>query len=160
MLLTLTFLLIAAWLVFWPWIRQFMETNLIPTVRDLFNDEVAGWLADFTCWLDNGATAIRRFSKDAWSFLKHRVLRIRSRYTRISATSAEQESETWVHTDSGKVMRRVTTDTLRWEDLPENIRSEMIRQNKRECEMDVRDAILERAQKQAAEEGIVVGVAG
>ena len=160
MILTLTLLLIGAWLVFWPWIRQFLESKLIPTVRDLFNEKVAGWLADFTCWLDDRATGVRRFSKEAWAFLKHRVLRIRSRYTRITSSSAEQETETWLHADSGKVIRRVTTETLNWEDLPEKIRSEMIRQNKKKSEMDIREAILERAHRKAAEEGIAVGVAG
>lgn len=152
-------IIISCWLFLWPYIRNYIAERLIPWVRGKFNDEIANNIAVLIDFIDKIVTVARRNLKAGFEFFKTRILRMQSKYTKTSPTTAIKETETYLHTSDGKILKRTETEEVAWEDLPSEIRSEMIRMAAKEGTIDEKAAILTKAKERAAEEGIELEMA-
>ena len=61
---------------FWPRIRNFMSTSLLKLVREKLGETFANYCIDVVAWLDKKIRGIRRGFKEAWLFVKKRILRM------------------------------------------------------------------------------------
>lgn len=152
----LTFLLVSAlagaFLYFWNNIREYLTIGFRPWIAEKFGVRVGDSFAELICWLDNKTTAIIRNLKGIIRFFKERVLGMKSNYKKISPHTVVHERESYIHLDDGKVLRRKETTEMAYEDLPDSIRSEMIRQCETEASMDEKQFTIDNIKRRAGEE--------
>lgn len=154
MLLTLAIViaLSGAFLYFWNNIREYLANHFRPWIAEKFGTKVGDALAELICWIDNRTTMIVRNLKSVVRFFKERVLGLKSNYKKISPHTVSHEREIYIHLDDGKVLKRKETTEMAYEDLPDSIRSEMIRQSKTDVTMDEKQFTLDAVKKRAEEE--------
>jgi hypothetical protein len=143
----------------WPYIVDYLSVSVIPWIREHWGETYAYLLAEFVTWLDRGCSVARAKLRDAWQFFQSRVLRMKATYTKVSATSAKMKTETILATPGGKVVRKIEEQEVTWEDLPPEIRNEMIRQNSEEGVIDFRDAFAKRVKERASKEAVELEMA-
>jgi hypothetical protein len=143
-------------LALWNQIREIFSESIIPWTKNHVSPEVANALSDVIVFVDQGASAIRRKAKDAWKEFNETILGSSVKIEKIDAKTAKQTTTTWVKTENGKVMKGVKEEVISYEDIPESIRSEMIRQNSKVGEMDIKEVVKEKFMKKAQEEGMVM----
>ena len=79
--------------------------------------------------------------------------------TKTSATTVSGKITTLVRDENGKLMQSVITEELNWDDLPPEIREELIRQNSNTAQMDLKESVEKQFHKKAREQGVVLEMA-
>ncbi len=138
----------------WSWVRDYFSEKIIPWVRDKYGVFWADQLGDLVLFLDNVTGYIRQKVRGAYRFIKERILGIKKTYFKQSAHSAVSITETILKTNDGKFLKRTEEEHLSWDELPEQIRSEMIRQQQKVALVDVRAAFLSEVEIKAEKCGL------
>jgi len=149
-------LLAAATVALWPWIVSFFAATVIPSLRNKASARVADSVAELITWLDTGASPVRSTVRQCIRAFQETVLGIKTEYTKTSAETATRKTETLIRMEDGKIAKTTVTDEVSYADLPEEIRLEMMRQNKAKAEMDVKAAVLQKAAETGAQQGMVL----
>jgi hypothetical protein len=116
-------------------------------------------MAYLVCWLDKQITPAAAMLRKGFALFQERILRMKRTYTKTSATTARSSTETIYKTDDGRFIRRTEEEEVAYEDLPAEIRGEMVRQNASAGTLDVRAAVIEKAEERARQDGIVLETA-
>jgi hypothetical protein len=143
-------------LVVWPWILDFFSTKIIPWVREAISGTIADLLADIVIFADKSIVPIRRTAKQLWGYLKQNILGIRMEVTKTSATTAVGKTTMFIRDADGKLKQTIVTEELAWDDLPDEMRSEINRQNTGCAEMDLKKPLEDKFQEQARTQGIAL----
>jgi hypothetical protein len=152
--IAIIFLLAAA---AWPYIADFFSKHVIPWFRQNVSDSVADTVSGLFSWLDNKMTLVRAKLRGAWNLFKRVFLGGSISVQKISATEAIQKSSTYMCKEDGSVVRRVEEKKVPWEQLPQSIREEMIRNSTDHASLDLKgmkEAVRQRALEKAEEEGM------
>ena len=153
-LLAGTGLSVAAALYFWNQIVDYLSKRIVPWVREKLGLRAAEIFTDLIVWLDKGACRSRQAVKAAWEFFKEKVLSMKTTYRKVTADTVQATTESVIMMPDGTCVRRREETTVEWSDLPEDVRREMMRQNAKQAEMDVRRAVEEQAKRRAQEQGM------
>jgi len=140
---------------YWPEIVKYFSESVIPWARINLSEDVATAIADVIVYADDKVCSVRRFTKSMLETFKNTVLGSKTRIEKIDATTAKQINTDLIQTKDGRVMQRVHEDIIRYEDIPEEIRSEMLKQNKKAAELDLRKAVIKKVEARAEKDGLV-----
>jgi hypothetical protein len=152
---TLIIIIVIATTVYWPEIVKYFSESVIPWARVNLSEGVASTIADVIVFADDKVCSVRRFTKSMLETFKNTVLGSKTRIEKIDATTAKQINTDLIKTHDNRFMQRVHEDIIRYEDIPEEIRSEMLKQNKKAAELDLRKAVIEKVEARAEKEGLV-----
>jgi len=113
---------------FWPEILNFVRTSIIPFIRKI-SPGLAQFVEDAFVMIDNVVSPLTRMVKKAWNKIRGVLLK--------SVVSINQKtSSKWVKTATSwlidkledKTVKKVTTtETISWENLPPDVREEILR---------------------------------
>ena len=137
--------------VFWGKLRNWLNDKLRPWLTRRFGETVGEKFGDFLFWLDDKIVLTRLAFRTMWRFFKERVLRMKRTYTANPNNTVTNEGETIVINEHGNVVKITETVIENWEDLPGNIRREMIRQNTNTAQIDEMAEIFEPQVRKYAE---------
>ena len=114
---------------FWPRIRNFISTSLSKFLRERLGETFADYFTDVVAWLDKKIRGIRRGFKEAWLFVKKRILRMDTEVMVDGNMDCVSKDTTLIDMGNGKVGRIVETHNVVFDELPEEIQREIIKQN-------------------------------
>lgn len=114
---------------FWPRIRNFFSTSLSKFIREKLGETFANYCIDVVAWLDKNIRGIRRGFKEAWLFVKKRILRMDTEVMVDGNMDCVSKDTTLIDMGNGKVSKIVTTHNVVFDELPEEIQQEIIKQN-------------------------------
>jgi len=117
--------LVIGWV--WGYIREFFSTFLIPLIRKYVSDTLANGVGTLISWIDAPASAIRKVAKETFASFKSHVLGIKASYRRETAHSAKETITTYIRTDTNSVKETTRERTIPMDDLPPDVRAEMIK---------------------------------
>lgn len=131
-------------LTFWNQILSWASDALFPWL-DKYMPSVAGEVRLAFDALDKLITPIRREVKRAWQSLRNYLLKQVIEFSRKKSVANSYE---WVKKttmwlikvlDSGErtTVKVETTSTVPWEEVPDDVRAEFLRQNKQKTSVDV-----------------------
>lgn len=140
---------------FWPQIVDFFSSKIIPWVRNHVSDKYADVIGRIVSFADGKIVLIRRTLKEAWQKFKSFILGMRSTYKRRGANKVEVKTEMFTPSSNGNVNNTIITEQVEWDELPESVRSEMLRQNKQEASLDVREAVVEKVKQEARQRDLL-----
>lgn len=139
----------AVLLVYWAEIMDIFQKNIIPWCRGKISSSVVDSIADFISFCDNGVCWTKRQIKEAWQTFKENILGVKDEYEKISPTEATRKRTVYAKADNGDVYRQVTEDKIPYEDLPADVRKEMMRQNTPKASLDIKELVRQKAIKTA-----------
>ena len=145
-------LIIALIFFFWPRLCAFLSKTFLPWAKETFGEEIGDMLETLTIWLNRGIRGVRRGIKQAWKFLKERVLRMKSVYSTSNGVDVTVETTARVKLNDGRYVDIVETSDLPMDDIPLKMQEEIIRQQKtpsgvRQTECNELDVLTEQAKK-------------
>lgn len=117
-------LLGAALIAFWPQIIHWVRGSVLPWIQRNFPQ----WTKLFETALvavDNAVVAVRNAAKAAWAQIKPRILSMTQEFKKLSPTTFEGETITYLKKEEEKAERITTTETLSYDDLPSDIREKL-----------------------------------
>ena len=137
----------------WNWFRDTILQRIVrPVLEKTFGEEKCRWFVDLIVWLDNKITLTRRVLKIAWDQFKTRILNCTSRYTKIGTGEVCKKTTEVVMLDAnGSTLVRREKEEVSYYDLPNEVRSEMVRLNAKSATFDNKAAIEERFKKRCQE---------
>jgi hypothetical protein len=94
-----------------------------------------------------------------WRRFNETLLDVTTKYEKIDSSTARQTTTTKLKSDDGKVMVGVTEEVIGWEDIPKEIRSDMIKQNKKTAVYNSKDVVKKQLEKKLSEEGMAMTLA-
>lgn len=133
----------------WPYIREMFVEHIIPFVKVQLGETVGERVADLICWIDSPASVLRGKLKGAYRLFQQRVLGINTTYTKVASNRLNAKTETYLIDRNGRPVKQVIEKEVAWEDLPPQIRQQMIERGTKTAEMDVKD-IVEHQVREAA----------
>lgn len=145
MIVTVAVLLSTAMLLvsFWNRIRDFLNGPCRDFLGRIFGAKTMGWYVKFVDFLDSKITVSRRGAKEAWKKFRETVLRVKSKYIKNADGSYTKATETIVRMDAKTAKRQIIEEEVPYEDLPDEVRSEMIRQRTDVAELNDRDDVIQ-----------------
>ena len=146
---------IATVTAFWPAIVDFFSTKIVPFVRTKISPDIAELLLDFICWLDKPVSRLRKECKVAYKKFKETVLGYRSQYTKNGSSSVTKATMVILKKEDGSKVAMQKEEEVDWADLPDSVRSEMTRQQKKAAMFDEREAIDTKTREKAREMGML-----
>ena len=114
---------------FWPRIRNFISTSLSKYLREKLGETFADYFTDVVAWLDKKIRGIRRGFKEAWLFVKKRILRMDTEVKVDENLNCVSKETTLIDLGNGKVGQVISTQNVDFDYLPEEIQREIIKQN-------------------------------
>lgn len=136
---------------FWPYIVHFFSMHLIPWVREVVSDSAADAIADVISFVDNKVTGVRSLTKSAYKAFRETLLGCKTVYEKTGPNIVQTETTALVRNAAGELAAETVKTILKWDDLPNNIREEMIRQNQTKGEINVKSEVENRV-RQVAED--------
>ncbi len=131
-------LIAAVALVFWHKILEWAQESLLPWLEEHLPFLAEGARTAFV-QLDRVAVAVRRAAKSAWldlrGYLLKQVVKVRKR-TGVTALVIIEE---WlrVEPESETVVHRTTEREVEWEELPDDVREQFLKQQTTVAEKNV-----------------------
>ncbi len=149
-------IIVATIVACWNWFRDTILQKIVrPILEKTFGTEKSQWFVDLIVWLDNKITLTRRVLKIAWDQFKTRVLNCTSRYTKMGTGEiCKKTTETVMLDANGGTLIRREKEEVSYDDLPKEVRSEMVRLNAKSVSFDNKAAIEERFKNRCHEENI------
>ena len=114
---------------FWPLIRNFFSTSLSKFIREKLGETFANYCIDVVAWLDKKIRGIRRGFKEAWLFVKKRILRMDTEVKVDENLNCVSKETALIDMGNGKVGKIVETHNVDFDKLPAEIQQEIIKQN-------------------------------
>ncbi|MCC7420850.1 MAG: hypothetical protein IT428_11240 [Planctomycetaceae bacterium] len=146
--------------IFWPYLVDWCSKSAIPFIRRCLGNSVGDAFAKLLVWVDKPACASRRAIVGAWKMVTGSVLKMKSTYSKTSATSyLEKRQVHLLDRESGKQRVRTEEYEVPWEQVPERVRDEMVRQGKDTAEVDVKESLLNSIKDRANEQSLVLETA-
>jgi hypothetical protein len=139
----------------WPWIIKYFSESIIPWIKKNLSEEIGSTIADILVYADMGVSSARRISKSMLKRFHTTLLGSTTRIEMKDANSATRVNTFTVQTETGAVRQFARTDKIKYEDIPANLRSEMLRQDKKTAEMDIKQAVLKKVEEKANEDGLL-----
>ena len=127
-------------LIYWDRIRGWAESALFPWVRQHL-PALEETVREAFATLDGVAVAVRRVVKAAWEKLRGYLLKQVVEFERTSDNVFLCRVTSWLRRALSKpepvVEKRVVEQTVDWDDLPSDVRDQLLRQDKASVEIDV-----------------------
>lgn len=146
----------AAAAAFWPWIVEFFTEELVPWLKESVSPQFGTMVEDLLVWADKGMVPVRSSVKKCYQAFRENVLGANVTFEKETATTGTKTTEAFIRNSDGKVMKRVFTEEVEYDDLPEAIREEMHRQHKKKANLDIKAVIDKKVRDRAVEEGMVL----
>jgi hypothetical protein len=145
-------------IVIWPYIADLFARVVIPFIRKTLGNTIAEPVATLLTWVDRPASVARAKVMSGWRFFRANVLGIKTTYRKTSATTALEKTETWLLHPSkpGLVNHQAEEREIAYEDLPQEIRNQMNRQNITSGVLDIKAVFEKQVQEQAQKEDLVL----
>jgi hypothetical protein len=143
-------------LSFWPYIVSFLSEQVIPWIRERVSEQVGDIIADLLTYADRGATGVRRSVKELWRRFRGVLVSSNMKVERIDASTAKAQTTTLIRDEAGQVWKTTTDERVSWSEIPDEIRTEFIRQNTRVGSLDVAAAVAAKVCERAESEGMVL----
>lgn len=138
----------------WPYIREMFVEHIIPFVKVQIGDVVGERIADLICWIDTPASIVRGKLKGVYRMFQQRVLGINTTYTKLAANKLNAKTETYLIDRNGHPVKQIIETEVAWDDLPPQIRQQMIERGAKTAELDVKDLVEHRARKTAEKQSL------
>lgn len=140
---------------FWNMVLDFINESVRPWVKEKLGSDCESLLVTLTKWLDDGVCLVKRSLKSAWEFFKTHILRMR-RSIKVDAQgkTATSVQETIYRDQDNQFIKRVEERKMAYDDLPPELRHEMIRQGRQQLEIDEREIVEHKAEERAEEQGL------
>jgi hypothetical protein len=144
-------------LVFWHHIVHVFANHIIPFFRKNLGDSVADAVASVIGWIDGKVVLVRNVVAAVWRMFKEKVLGIKVVYKKTSATTATRETVSDLQSGPGQAKRvRVTEESIPLDELPADVRRQLISQPTQAVEKDMKDQVTKLVRQRAVDEGIPV----
>ncbi|MDR0609086.1 MAG: hypothetical protein LBG58_03165 [Planctomycetaceae bacterium] len=140
-----------AFIYFWNNIREFLNGTFRNFIQERFGVEWGKRIGTFLSWLDDKVVAARQSAKQFAVWFKSRIM-IKTTYTKNNSNQAISKREIVAKLDNGKFIQRIEEQVISYDDLPNEIRREMIRQQTTEAQMNDKELIEKKIEKRAKEE--------
>jgi hypothetical protein len=146
---------LAGTVVLWHHIVNVFASYIIPFLRRHIGDTVADGVASMVAWVDRKVVLARNAVATLWRVFKERILGIKAVYRKTSATKASVETISTIRTGQREVKReRVTEEEVPLDELPDEVREQIIRNPLAPVEVDLKADVERRVISRASEEGI------
>jgi hypothetical protein len=102
--------------------------------------------ASFLVFVDNCAVTARKSIMAGFKFFRHRILGAKRKFVK-KANSNDVEATREIFTDlgGGKILKRTEEEIISYEDMPDCVRREMLRQQTNEAELNEKELTLAKA---------------
>lgn len=137
-------------ILFWPWIVEFFTDRVIPWARQFCGTRIGDIMAEMLAWLNGKVNPLRARIRQLIATFKENFLGIKTTFTKVSSIETKAETVTLIQREDGQIVEKVLTRTVPWEYLPDEVCSEMIRQQKKAALIDDHAVILKEAEKREA----------
>ena len=109
-------------------------------------ESVGDGLAHLLIWLDNGAVTAKNLLKAGYKFFRFRVLGMKRKFIKKeNSNDVTATREIFTDIGNGKILKKTEEEVIFYEDLPDEVRREMIRQQTNEAELDEKEFVLAKA---------------
>ena len=141
--------------VVWLWrrIAYFCQKTVIPWVKSVWGQTAGDILANVVYYVDRSVTFGERAVRTARRWLRAKLAKLTTSYTKVGPSTVETRSETILRNDDGSGNCRVEERTLDWSELPAEIRAKIL-ETQAPVVVDDRDVLLDKFDKAAQENGI------
>jgi hypothetical protein len=136
-------------IAFWPQIVDFFSRVVIPWVEQNIAPDLASAIRKIIAFADGKIVPLRKVLKDSWRKFCSSVMGVKTTYTRVGANRIECETKMLTRNLNGKYSLSEVKQVAEWDTLPESVRSEMIRLNKKKASFDVHEAVCEKVTEEA-----------
>jgi len=136
-------------IAFWAQIVDLFSQIIIPWVRESISAVAANAIADIISFADGKIVLTRKALQSSWKKFQETVLGIKTTYDRVGPNKIRAHTAIATRAVEGKYAIREMEEIVDWSNLPESIRSEMIRQNKDAARFDVHKAVCEKVMSEA-----------
>jgi|GEM_PF-6778314 len=140
---------------FWAQIVDLFSQRIIPWVRVNISPVVAEAIADVISFADEKIVPARKTLKASWKIFRETVLGTQTTYTRVGPDRIRAHTAVVTRNLNGQNAISEMEEIVDWSNLPESIRSEMIRQNNNAARFDVHKAVCEKVIKVAKEKDLL-----
>jgi hypothetical protein len=143
-------LIAAAFLFFWNSLRDYLNGAFRSWLTEKMGQSVGDGLAHFLAWVDSAAVSAKKLLKEGYAFFKHRVLRMNRKFTK-KANSNDVETTREIFTDlgGGKILKRTEEEVISYEDMPDSVRREMVRQQTNDAQLNEKELVIAKARDSA-----------
>jgi len=131
----------------WGYIREFFSVFLIPLVRRYVSGTLADGIGTLISWIDAPVSVVRKVAKETFASFKSHVLGIKASYKRETALTAKETITTYIQTSSGSLKETIKERTLSMDDLPPDVRAEMIKHAGQPVSGDIKADFEEQVKK-------------
>jgi ribosomal protein L20A (L18A) len=140
-------LVTAAFLFFWNQLREYLNGAFRTWLTEKLGETVGEGFAHFIVFVDSGAVSAKNILKAGYKFFRMRVLGAKRKFVK-KANSNEVEATREIYTDlgGGKILKRTEEEIISYEDMPDCVRREMLRQQTNEAELNEKELVLAKAQ--------------
>ncbi|MDR0703362.1 MAG: hypothetical protein LBF88_00065 [Planctomycetaceae bacterium] len=142
----------ASFTYFWHDIRDYLNGTFRDFIQKHFGMEWGQYLGKCLAWLDDGMVSARKGAKKFVDWFRSRVITIDTTYKKIRPNKATCNRESYVKCDDGRILHRIEEKEISYDELPQAIRHEMIRQKTTEAQIDNKKLIEKKIQERAEED--------
>ena len=140
----------AAFLFFWNQLRDYLNGDFRTWITEKMGQSVGERFAHFLVWVDSGAVSAKNLTKAGYKFFRTRVLGMKRKFVKqTNSDVVEATREIYTDIGGGKILKRIEEELISYEDMPDSVRREMIRQNTNQAELDERELVLAKARDAA-----------
>ena len=130
----------------WDYLRELVVDDLLPWVDETW-PELAPKVRQAFAAVDNAVVSVRRVVKAAWTALRGALLKLTVDIERRTANEYVRRVTSWlrVKLEPTKVARRVEEEVVDFDDLPSDVREQLLRDASARTSVDVnasRDRVL------------------
>jgi hypothetical protein len=129
-------------LVYWTKILQWAKANLLPWVKENL-PSLAQVVEDALVVVDRAVVAVKRKAKAAWEQLRQTLLRQVAKFKQMTNNEWLLEVTSWIQVkltqlDPNPVVKEVTTTrVVKYDDLPDEVREQLLRTGLGNYEADI-----------------------
>ena len=108
-----------------------LEKTLGPAAAELFRQILSFVMGDVK-WT-------REKIRITWAWLQTRIMSIKTVYKFPSPVVCVRKTTSYIVSEEGNILENVTTEQLAWEDIPADVRAELIKLNEEKVVIDVKE---------------------
>ncbi|HPZ14699.1 MAG TPA: hypothetical protein PLK04_10775 [Bacillota bacterium] len=128
----------------WPDFLYYLQSVFLPWIRQLLPGSISDILAELVAFLDQGICSTRRTVAIAWNQFKSTVLGMETTYLRKDPNTVETVQTCIIDIGDGQGLKRLTTNELEWDQVPEAVRNTMIIENASAVRLDTMDVMKQK----------------
>jgi len=140
-------LITAAFLYFWNSLRDYLNGTFRTWLTEKAGQEVGEGFAHLLIFIDSGAVYAKNLIKSGYKFFQTRILRMNRKFVKkANSNDVEATRETYTDIGGGKILKRIEEEIISYEDMPDEVRREMIRQQTNDAELNEKEIVMAKAQ--------------